>query len=131
MIRVPSGQRIFLPELIGPDIDRRFHPVGRTRVVVPVETQDVGAGEPDPADIDARRAGEQAQIAPCLIAGGARALRERPFVSFITLIISPFKIDDNYGEITCYLAEQGLPVVVPTEPICGTTSPITAASWPQ
>ena len=62
-----------------------------------------------------------------MIAGSAEALRERPFVSFITLIISPFKIDDHYGEMTCYLAEKGLPVVVPTEPICGTTSPITLA----
>jgi trimethylamine--corrinoid protein Co-methyltransferase len=54
-------------------------------------------------------------------------LREAPFVSFITLIISPFKIDDHYGEMTCYLAQKGLPVVVPTEPICGTTSPVTLA----
>lgn len=62
-----------------------------------------------------------------LIAGGAKNLRERPFVSFITLIISPFKIDGQYGDMTCFLAEKGLPVVVPTEPICGTTSPITIA----
>ncbi|NQT94467.1 MAG: trimethylamine methyltransferase family protein [Lentisphaerae bacterium] len=62
-----------------------------------------------------------------IIAGGPEALRERPFVSFITLIISPFKIDDHYGEMTCHLAHEGLPVVVPTEPICGTTSPITLA----
>jgi len=62
-----------------------------------------------------------------MIAGGADALRECPFVSFITLIISPFKIDDHYGEITCHLAREGLPVVVPTEPICGTTAPITLA----
>jgi trimethylamine--corrinoid protein Co-methyltransferase len=61
------------------------------------------------------------------IAGGEQQLREKPFVSFITLIISPFKIDDHYGEMTCYLAEKGLPVVVPTEPICGTTAPITLA----
>ena len=61
------------------------------------------------------------------VAGGAEALRQRPFVSFIALIISPFKIDNRYGEMTCYLAERGLPVVVPTEPICGTTSPITLA----
>ncbi len=61
------------------------------------------------------------------IAGGAEALRDRPFVSFITLVISPLKIDDRYGEMTCFLAEQGLPVVVPTEPICGTTAPITLA----
>ncbi len=62
-----------------------------------------------------------------MIAGGADALREKPFLSFITLIISPFKIDRDYGEITCYLARERLPVVVPTEPICGTTAPITLA----
>ena len=62
------------------------------------------------------------------IAGGPEALRRRPFISFITLIISPFKIDKDYGDITCYLAGEGLPVVVPTEPICGTTSPVTLAS---
>ena len=62
-----------------------------------------------------------------MIAGGTEALQKRPFVSFITLIISPFKIDGRYGEITCYLAREGLPVVVPAEPICGTTSPITLA----
>ena len=61
------------------------------------------------------------------LAGGARELAGQPFVSFITLIISPFKIDDRYGEMTCYLAGKGLPVVVPTEPICGTTSPVTLA----
>jgi trimethylamine--corrinoid protein Co-methyltransferase len=61
------------------------------------------------------------------IAGGTELLRRKPFVSFITLIISPFKIDDRYGEMTCYLAGEGLPVVVPTEPICGTTAPITLA----
>jgi trimethylamine--corrinoid protein Co-methyltransferase len=63
-----------------------------------------------------------------MMAGSPDALRAKPFVSFITLIISPFKIDDDYGEMTCYLAREGLPVVVPTEPICGTTSPITLAA---
>jgi len=62
------------------------------------------------------------------IAGSAEALRERPFVSFITLIISPFKIDGLYGDMTCAVAARGLPVVVPTEPICGTTSPVTLAA---
>jgi len=36
-------------------------------------------------------------------------------------------VDEEYGEMTCHLAAEGLPVVVPTEPICGTTSPITLA----
>lgn len=62
-----------------------------------------------------------------IIAGSAEKLRQDPFVSFITLIISPFKIDETYGEMTCYFAQKGLPVVVPTEPICGTTSPVTLA----
>jgi len=70
-----------------------------------------------------RKVVEMAQM----IAGSHESLREKPFVSFITLIISPFKIDEHYGEMTCYLAEQDLPVVVPTEPICGTTSPVTLA----
>ncbi|MEF8787503.1 MAG: trimethylamine methyltransferase family protein [Planctomycetota bacterium] len=62
-----------------------------------------------------------------MVAGGEEELRERPFVSFITLLISPFKVDKDHGEITCYVAEEGLPVVVPTEPMCGTTSPVTLA----
>lgn len=62
-----------------------------------------------------------------MIAGGPEALRERPFVSFISLVISPLKIGDTYGEIACHLAEEGLPVIVPTEPICGTTAPVTLA----
>lgn len=70
-----------------------------------------------------KKAIEMAEI----IAGGPEALRKKPFVSFITLIISPYKVDKDYGEITCYLAKEGLPVVVPTEPICGTTCPITLA----
>ena len=63
-----------------------------------------------------------------LLAGGLKELQARPFISFITLVISPFKIDRLYGDITCFLAEQGLPVVTPTEPVCGTTSPITLAA---
>jgi trimethylamine--corrinoid protein Co-methyltransferase len=62
------------------------------------------------------------------LAGGAEKLRARPFVSFITLMISPFKIDARYGDYTCYLAEKELPVVVPTEPLAGLTSPVTLAA---
>lgn len=62
-----------------------------------------------------------------MIAGGKGQLRERPFISFITLMISPLKVDDLYGEITCYLAREGIPVVTPSEPLCGATSPVTLA----
>lgn len=63
-----------------------------------------------------------------MIAGGAEALRARPFVSFIILVVSPLKIDGRYGDIACYLARENLPVVVPTMPISGLTSPITLAA---
>jgi len=63
-----------------------------------------------------------------IIAGSEDKLKEKPFISFITLMISLLKIDDLYGDICCYVAKQGLPVVVPTEPLCGGTSPITLAA---
>jgi trimethylamine--corrinoid protein Co-methyltransferase len=62
-----------------------------------------------------------------IIAGSSEVVCKKPFISFITLIISPFKIDKDYGEMTCYLAKKSLPVVVPTEPMCGTTAPVTLA----
>ncbi len=96
------------------DVNRFFHTLEHT-------TKHVMGGIYSLAG--ARKAVELAEI----IAGSPAALREKPFVSFITLIISPFKIDDHYGEMTCYLARENLPVVVPTEPICGTTSPVTLA----
>ena len=97
------------------DVNRFFHALDHTRKHVMGGIYSMAG---------CKRVVEMAEM----IAGGAEALRQRPFVSFITLIISPFKIDKEYGEICCYLAAEGLPVVVPTEPICGTTSPITLAS---
>jgi trimethylamine--corrinoid protein Co-methyltransferase len=96
------------------DINRFFHSLDNTR-------KHVMGGIYSPAGL--RQVVDMAEG----IAGGPDALGRRPFVSFITLIISPFKIDRDYGDMTCFLAEKGLPVVVPTEPICGTTSPITLA----
>lgn len=96
------------------DVNRFFHALDNT-------TKHVMGGVYSMAGC--RKVVEMAEV----IADGARALRRRPFVSFITLIISPFKIDRDYGEITCYLARKGLPVVVPTEPMCGTTAPVTLA----
>jgi len=97
------------------DVNRFFHALDHTRKHVMGGIYSMAG---------CKRVVEMAEM----IAGGAEALRQRPFVSFITLIISPFKIDKEYGEICCYLAAEGLPVVVPTEPICGTTSPVTLAS---
>jgi trimethylamine--corrinoid protein Co-methyltransferase len=61
------------------------------------------------------------------IAGSAAALRERPFISMVACPISPFKLDESYGELAVEAARHNIPVVVPAEPLCGATAPITLA----
>ena len=61
------------------------------------------------------------------IAGSPKALRERPFISFITCVVSPLKIDDLYGDILYHIAQAGIPVAIPAEPLSGATSPVTVA----
>lgn len=96
------------------DVNRFFHSIDNTTKHVMNGVYSL---------VGCRKVVEMAEVA----AGSPRALRAKPFVSFITLIISPFKIDKDYGEIACYIANEGLPIIVPTEPICGLTSPITLA----
>ena len=62
-----------------------------------------------------------------IIAGSAEKLRERPFISMVTCNISPFKLDAHYGRLAAEVARRGIPVVVPAEPLCGATAPITLA----
>ena len=45
----------------------------------------------------------------------------------VTCGISPLKLDEYYGNLTVTIARQGIPVVVPAEPLCGATAPITLA----
>ncbi len=61
------------------------------------------------------------------IAGSPEKLRERPFVSMVACIISPFKLDEDYGKLAVEVASNNIPLVVPAEPLCGATSPITLA----
>jgi trimethylamine--corrinoid protein Co-methyltransferase len=62
-----------------------------------------------------------------LIAGSPQKLRRRPFISMVTCVISPFKIDEHYGQLAMEIARNNVPVVVPAEPLCGATAPITLA----
>ena len=62
-----------------------------------------------------------------MIAGSEEALRRRPFVSMVACIISPFKLDEDYGRLAIEVANHGIPLVVPAEPLCGATAPITLA----
>ena len=62
-----------------------------------------------------------------IIAGSAEKLRERPIISMIACTISPLKIDGKYGDFIISIAKSGMPVVCPSEPLCGATSPVTLA----
>ncbi len=62
-----------------------------------------------------------------LIAGSEENLRQRPFISMVTCSISPLKLDEHYAELTMEAARNHIPVVVPSEPLCGATAPMTLA----
>jgi trimethylamine--corrinoid protein Co-methyltransferase len=62
-----------------------------------------------------------------IIAGSPDRLRERPFISMVTCNISPFRLDEAYSQLTMEAARNRIPVVVPAEPLCGATAPITLA----
>jgi len=62
------------------------------------------------------------------IAGGKEELRDRPFISMISCVISPLSIDDSYGGFTIQIAREGIPVAIPAEPMAGATSPATLAA---
>jgi trimethylamine--corrinoid protein Co-methyltransferase len=63
-----------------------------------------------------------------IAAGSAAKLRQRPIISIVTCSsISPLKMDAQYGDFLIEVARQGIPVVCPSEPLCGATSPITLA----
>jgi len=62
-----------------------------------------------------------------MIAGSPEQLRKRPFISMVACPISPFKLDESYGELAMEAAKNNIPIVVPAEPLCGATAPITLA----
>ncbi|MCK9274248.1 MAG: trimethylamine methyltransferase family protein [Syntrophales bacterium] len=62
-----------------------------------------------------------------MIAGGPDALRERPIISMVTCVVSPLRLDEHYSGLTIEVARQGIPVVVPAEPLSGATAPVTLA----
>ncbi|MCL0097193.1 trimethylamine methyltransferase family protein [Dehalococcoidia bacterium] len=62
-----------------------------------------------------------------VIAGGEDRLRERPFVSVITNVISPLTIDENTLSILNFCTTHGIPVTCAPAPIAGATSPATLA----
>jgi len=62
-----------------------------------------------------------------IIAGSADKLRQEPLISMIVCAISPLKIDRVYGDMIVTIAQAGIPLALPAEPLCGATSPVTLA----
>ncbi len=61
------------------------------------------------------------------IAGGQKKLLERPFVSFITLMMSPLLMEVTYTDFLIEVSRRGLPITTPSEPLAGANSPVTLA----
>jgi len=62
------------------------------------------------------------------IAGGAKALRERPIVSFITSwMVSPLLFATEVTTLLIETCRQGIPVVLSAAPMAGSTAPVTLA----
>jgi trimethylamine---corrinoid protein Co-methyltransferase len=61
------------------------------------------------------------------IAGGEQKLKDRPFVSFITLMMSPLLMEVTYTDFLIEVARRGLPLATPSEPLAGANSPVTLA----
>jgi len=62
-----------------------------------------------------------------MVAGSGEALRQRPLISMIACVMSPLKMDGHYGDLLIAIARNGIPLVCPSEPLCGATSPVTLA----
>lgn len=62
-----------------------------------------------------------------IIAGGEDRLKEKPFVSVITNMISPLTVDGNTLDILNFCTARGIPVTCAPAPIAGATAPATLA----
>jgi trimethylamine--corrinoid protein Co-methyltransferase len=62
-----------------------------------------------------------------MVAGSPDELKRRPIISVIACSISPFIIDGEFGDMVVNVAKTGVPLVCPSEPLCGATSPVTLA----
>jgi len=63
-----------------------------------------------------------------MIAGDEDALRERPFISFVTSwMISPLKLDIGTTRVLETVASHGIPIALSSAPVTGSTAPATLA----
>jgi trimethylamine--corrinoid protein Co-methyltransferase len=62
-----------------------------------------------------------------IIAGGEEKLREKPFISVITNVVSPLTIEANTLDKLNFCTTRGIPVTCAPVPMAGATSPATLA----
>jgi len=62
------------------------------------------------------------------LCGGEDALREKPFISFITSwMVSPLSFESDTTAVLMEVVRRGLPVALSSAPMAGSTAPITMA----
>ncbi|HDY65914.1 MAG TPA: trimethylamine methyltransferase [Phycisphaerae bacterium] len=62
-----------------------------------------------------------------ILAGGAEQLKERPLISLFTCTMSPLTTDEVAVEMLIEIASSGVPLICPSEPMGGSTAPVTLA----
>jgi len=78
--------------------------------------------------MDSIRGAEQVLEMGVRIAGSLEALQERPFISCITSwMVSPLHLDDRVTDILLYWCRHGLPLVLSSAPMAGSSAPVTLA----
>ena len=78
--------------------------------------------------MDSVQGAEQVLEMGMRIAGSLEYLQERPFISCITSwMVSPLLLDDQVADILLYWCRNGLPLVLSSAPMTGSSAPITLA----
>ncbi len=104
------------------DVPKEEVPVNRFYTSLINTTKHVMGG------MDSVRGAEQVLEMGMRIAGSLEALQERPFISCITSwMVSPLHLDDRVVDILLYWCRNGLPLVLSSAPMAGSSAPITLA----
>jgi trimethylamine--corrinoid protein Co-methyltransferase len=104
------------------DVPKEEVPVNRFYTSLINTTKHVMGG------MDSVRGAEQVLEMGMRIAGSLEALQERPFISCITSwMVSPLHLDVRVADILLYWCRNGLPLVLSSAPMAGSSAPITLA----
>lgn len=104
------------------DVPKEDVPVNRFYTSLINTTKHVMGG------MDSVEGAEQVLEMGVRIAGSLEALQERPFISCITSwMVSPLHLDDRVTGILLYWCRHGLPLVLSSAPMAGSSAPVTLA----